>query len=108
MSKLLQQLLATQADPSEDKRRRFEGVVTSDSLLSCLRGLARDDDGRIEQAFVTDIEPARADAPLADVMSLAAESPWPVPVVDDEGRYVGTISKAALLQTLNRSDQGEE
>ena len=41
-------------------------------------------------------------------MSLAAESPWPVPVVDDEGRYVGTISKAALLQTLNRSDQGEE
>nr|WP_194865644.1 glycine betaine/L-proline ABC transporter ATP-binding protein ProV [Alloalcanivorax profundimaris] len=91
-----------------DKRRRFEGVVTSDSLLTCLRGLARDDDGRIEQAFVTDIEPARADAPLADVMSLAAESPWPVPVVDDEGRYVGTISKAALLQTLNRSDQGEE
>ena len=91
-----------------DKRRHFEGVVTSDSLLACLRDPSRNDDGGIEQAFVDDIEPARADASLADVMSLAAESPWPVPVVDDDGRYVGTISKSALLQTLNRSDQGEE
>lgn len=91
-----------------DKRRRYGGVVTSESLLACLRQLSKDEDGHIEQAYVADVEPAPAQASLADVMSMTAESPWPVPVVDDGGYYVGTLSKASLLQTLNRSDQGKE
>jgi glycine betaine/proline transport system ATP-binding protein len=32
-----------------------------------------------------------------------AASPWPVPVVDDGNRYLGSISKSALLETLDRA-----
>jgi glycine betaine/proline transport system ATP-binding protein len=38
-------------------------------------------------------------------MTRVAEAPWPVPVVDDDGRYRGTISRASLLLTLDRSDE---
>jgi len=34
---------------------------------------------------------------------MVAKSRWPVPVVDDKGIYVGSISKTALLQTLDRA-----
>ena len=39
-------------------------------------------------------------------MTQVAESPYPVPVVDGAGRYQGTISRATLLHTLNRTDKG--
>jgi glycine betaine/proline transport system ATP-binding protein len=32
-----------------------------------------------------------------------AESPWPVPVTDRHNRYLGAISKSALLETLGRA-----
>jgi glycine betaine/proline transport system ATP-binding protein len=31
-----------------------------------------------------------------------AQVPWPVPVVDDQGRYAGAISKNTLLKFLDR------
>ncbi len=88
-----------------ERNGRYEGVVSSESLHSCRQRLAKDEDGRIEHAFLANIEPISADTPLAEVMTFVAESKWPLPVVDDEGRYLGTISKTALLQTLNRSEE---
>jgi glycine betaine/proline transport system ATP-binding protein len=33
-----------------------------------------------------------------------AASAWPVPVVDDQDRYIGAISKSTLLETLDRAN----
>jgi hypothetical protein len=40
--------------------------------------------------------------PLNDLIGVVAASPCGVPVVDAEHRYVGVVSKAALLETLDR------
>lgn len=45
---------------------------------------------------------------LHEVMQVVADSLLPVPVVDDDNRYLGTISKTRLLQTLNRAAHTEE
>ena len=89
-----------------DRSRKYQGVVSIDSLIACIDGLGRREEGRIEQAFVADVTPVTADTPLTELMTQVAESPYPVPVVDGDGRYQGTISRATLLHTLNRTDKG--
>ena len=89
-----------------DRSRKYQGVVSVDSLIACIDGLGRREEGRIEQAFVADVTPVTADTPLTELMTQVAESPYPVPVVDGDGRYQGTISRATLLHTLNRTDKG--
>ena len=87
-----------------DRNRRFLGVVTVDSLAARLDELPGDQDGDIDGAFISGDEPVSAGTPLTEVMTRVAETPWPVPVVDDDGRYRGTLSRATLLITLDRSE----
>ncbi|GAB3675214.1 glycine betaine/L-proline ABC transporter ATP-binding protein ProV [Salinisphaera aquimarina] len=89
-----------------DRARLYQGVVTVDSLLACLKTLGRKDEGHIEDAFVANVRPVAGDTPLTELMTQVAESDWPVPVVDAQGRYAGAISRATLLHTLNRTEQG--
>ncbi|MES1928459.1 glycine betaine/L-proline ABC transporter ATPase [Salinisphaera dokdonensis CL-ES53] len=89
-----------------DRSRKYQGVVSIDSLIACIDGLGRREEGRIEQAFLEDVNPVVADTPLTELMTQVAESPYPVPVVDSDGRYQGTISRATLLHTLNRTEKG--
>jgi len=86
-----------------DRARLLQGVVTVDSIARQLNAVADSKDGDIESAFVDDA-PVLASTALTDIMTRVAESPWPVPVVDDQGRYVGAVSKATLLLTLDRQD----
>ncbi|MEO3434549.1 glycine betaine/L-proline ABC transporter ATP-binding protein ProV [Inquilinus sp. CAU 1745] len=88
---------------SRDKK--YQGVVTADSLAAAIKGTEKD---AYHRAFLSDIAPVEADAPLAQVMSVVAESRWPVPVVNEGGRYVGAISKSSLLMSLDRAGSQEE
>ncbi|NBC31736.1 MAG: glycine betaine/L-proline ABC transporter ATP-binding protein ProV [Alphaproteobacteria bacterium] len=83
-----------------DQRKQFQGMVSVDSLLGEINSQGED---RYQRAFLTDVEAIPTDMPLSDVLSRVADSRWPVPVVDDKGRYVGAINKTALLQTLDRA-----
>ena len=86
-----------------DRARVLQGVVTVDSIAQQLESSKGGNDGDIESAFIDD-PPIAASTPLTDIMTRVAESPWPVPVVDEDGRYVGAISRATLLLTLDRQD----
>ncbi len=83
-----------------DRNRTYQGLVSVDSLLSEIR---RTGEEKYARAFLDGIRPLPAGTPLTEVMSVVAESRWPVPVVNDKGRYVGAITKTALLQTLDRT-----
>ncbi|MEQ8965671.1 MAG: glycine betaine/L-proline ABC transporter ATP-binding protein ProV [Azospirillaceae bacterium] len=82
-----------------DKSKRFQGVVSIDSLIG-----ARDGSGRFEDAFLSDVEPIPASRPLNELISTVATAPCPLPVVDEDARrYLGVISKARLLRTIDRT-----
>ena len=87
-----------------DRERRYQGMVSVESLTERIDALGRREEGAIEEAFVPGVEPVAADRPLTEIMTQVAECPWPVPVVDEHGRYRGTISRATLLHTLNRTE----
>ncbi|WP_372426435.1 glycine betaine/L-proline ABC transporter ATP-binding protein ProV [Salinarimonas chemoclinalis] len=76
--------------------RRFAGVVSVSSLEQ-----ARHDDAPLDAALMPEIATVRPEAPLGELMGVVATAPYPVPVVDEEGRYRGAVSRTSLLQALD-------
>lgn len=81
-----------------DRSRRFVGVVSLDSLDRAVASK-----GSLDQALLGEIPPLLADTPLHELISQVAAAPCQVPVVEEDGTYLGLISKASLLNTLDRS-----
>ena len=81
-----------------DRSRRFLGVVSVESL-----GQAVKNKGSLEQALLADIQPILGDTSLNELISQVASAPCQVPVVAAAGPSLGLISKANLLNTLDRS-----
>ncbi|NMR20785.1 glycine betaine/L-proline ABC transporter ATP-binding protein [Cellulomonas fimi] len=79
-----------------DRDRTLRGVVRDEDLVTAVRvgGSALVDLTRDE------VTPVSVDAPLADLFAPAAETPLPVPVVDDRGRLVGVIPRVTLLEAM--------
>ena len=98
----LQQLRTGHGDVAVviDRDRQLQGMLSVDSLLAAIES---EGETRYADAFLQDVETAASDMPLNEVLSKVAGSRWPVPVVDGDGRYLGVISKTALLQTLDRT-----
>ncbi len=91
-----------------DRNRRYLGTVSADSLELCIESLSRNEEGNIEHAFVEGVPVIESTTPLTELLEPVAESPYPVPVVDENGRYIGTISRATLLHTLNRTEHDQD
>jgi glycine betaine/proline transport system ATP-binding protein len=80
--------------------KRYHGMVSAESLARAASDGAADP---YHRAFLPDVEPIAATDTLGDVLGRVAQSRFAVPVVDQDHRYVGSISKTALLMTLDRS-----
>ncbi|MBW1989017.1 MAG: glycine betaine/L-proline ABC transporter ATP-binding protein ProV [Deltaproteobacteria bacterium] len=88
-----------------DQKKVYQGIVSVDSLKSVIK-----DGGepRFADAFLPGADPVDAAAPLQDLIPLLTAAPWPLPVVDEAGRYLGAISKNIFLKALYRADMPEE
>ncbi|MFW5920285.1 MAG: glycine betaine/L-proline ABC transporter ATP-binding protein ProV, partial [Polyangiales bacterium] len=80
---------------ARDAEGRLLGVISIDSLLKALRAGS----ASLEDAFI-EAEPLRDDTPFDEVVARLAHTRFPLPVVDDDGRLLGTITKSRLLETL--------
>jgi glycine betaine/proline transport system ATP-binding protein len=78
---------------------QFHGVVSVDSLSKLLNGGGGEP--QLAEAFI-EVEPVRSDEPLNALLGRVANAPCGVPVVTEGGKYLGVISRATLLETLDR------
>jgi glycine betaine/proline transport system ATP-binding protein len=76
--------------------RRLVGVVLQGAIGEAVRKGVTDLDGLVH----TDVERVHPDTAVADLFHQAAESPYPLAVVDDEERLVGVIPRVTLLASL--------
>jgi glycine betaine/proline transport system ATP-binding protein len=84
-----------------DPKQRFLGMVSADSLRAALKN--HEGTLGLQHAFLPDVQTVAAIHPLHELFGQVAQSPWPLPVVDDQGRYIGAISKTTLLRFMDKS-----
>ncbi|MDX2481622.1 MAG: glycine betaine/L-proline ABC transporter ATP-binding protein ProV [Desulfuromusa sp.] len=88
-----------------DMNRMFKGIVSTDSLREMLD---RDDQPNlIPNAYLQGVKSANTNDSLQDILPDVASHPWPLPILSDQGEYLGVISKNLFLRTLYRG-QSEE
>jgi len=85
-----------------DARKRFVGVVSTDSLKEVI-DLPKDERD-ITDAFLEGAESVNASESMQEILPLITANPWPVPVVNDESRYLGVVSRNMFLKSLQRPD----
>ncbi|WP_104400808.1 glycine betaine/L-proline ABC transporter ATP-binding protein ProV [Vibrio penaeicida] len=80
-----------------DKENLYSGIVSLDSLQS-----AYQDNRSLTSAELESTITVTPEQPINELLGPVASAPYPVPVVDDSGKYYGVISKSRLLQTLDK------
>ncbi|GAA3717469.1 glycine betaine/L-proline ABC transporter ATP-binding protein ProV [Oceanisphaera sediminis] len=83
-----------------NREQRYLGTVSVESLIQ-----AEKSGSELQAAMLSELEPVSADTPLGKVLGQAAQAPCALPVIDEQDRYLGVITKSALLEILDR--QGE-
>ncbi|VEN73521.1 glycine betaine transporter subunit; ATP-binding compoent of ABC superfamily [Candidatus Desulfarcum epimagneticum] len=83
-----------------DRSRRFLGVVSADSLGAIL---GSDMENSLESALIHGATAVKSDSVLQDAAEMIIHSDWAAPVVDDDNRYMGAISKNRFLRALSRN-----
>jgi len=84
-----------------DADRHFKGIVSTDSLRELLD--QEQQPHLIPHAYLSDVVTANAADSMQDILPEVAAHPWPLPIVDDDGKYLGAISKNLFLRTLHRN-----
>ncbi len=80
--------------------KRYLGVVSSQSLRDALRG--HQGPKGLQHAFLPDAPPIPAATPVADLFGPMSTAPCPLPVVDENGKYLGVVSRTTLMKFLDR------
>ena len=85
-----------------DAEHHFMGIVSADSLKAHIdNGGGKD----LAPAFLAEINTGAAGDSMQDILPEIAARPWPLPIVDAGGRYLGVVSKNQFLRTLQRNHE---
>lgn len=77
----------------------FFGVVSLETLLK-----AEKSGGKLSDAFLNGYEPLMQDTLLCEVIGQVAKYPFGLPVIDEARRYLGVITRVAMLRALDREE----
>ena len=62
----------------------------------------KSEEPKLSNAFLADIEALDAEMPVVELIGVVAKAPCDLPVIDKDQRYLGVVTKASLLETLDR------
>lgn len=78
-----------------DERMGFLGILTIDSALH-----AKNKNLPLSSFIITDVPTTNPETQLSDILQLAADSKYPIAVVDEQNRLKGILSRSAVLSSL--------
>lgn len=76
-------------------RLSLVGLLTLDNALKVVRK-----ELSFDEAIITEIPRTTEDTQVADLIPIAAEASFPIAVVDENNRFQGIVTKAAVLTSL--------
>ena len=84
-----------------DSEGNYKGLVSADSLRDVIEQPS--DKHLIQDAYIDSAVKAKATDSMQDILPLVAGHSWPLPIIDDDNKYVGAVSKNLFLKTLHRN-----
>ena len=85
-----------------DKNQKFAGVVSENSIK---RAMKADPTQDLSSAFLKDIDTLDGEAALSELIGSVANAPCGLPVVGEDNKYLGVITKTSLLETLDQETE---
>ncbi|MDD4424137.1 MAG: CBS domain-containing protein, partial [Methanocorpusculum parvum] len=79
------------------RHRILRGFVTLEDTVSAVK-----EGKNLSDILRTDVATVAPDATIPDILSLIVQSNHPLPVVDENGRMHGLVSRASILAALAR------
>ena len=79
-----------------DEGHKVLGIVSAESLLACVNQPSK----KLRDAILPGKTAIPSSMPLNEVMHKVVEYACPLPVVDENGEYIGAITKTVLLRKL--------
>lgn len=76
--------------------RQFHGVATMESLHQ-----AKKTTDKVEDAYLQGVKPIDAETPISEIIGLMAEAPCPLPVIDENSRVIGIMTRSKVLKALD-------
>ena len=83
-----------------DQKQGFVGIVSVESLKQ-----AKAQQLDFSHALIQSPCSIHAETAIAEILTLVAQTSYPVPVVADDHTYLGVISRTNLLKTLDRDSE---
>lgn len=79
--------------------QRLMGVVSIDSLKKAAR---ESENPKLRDAFLSDVQVVAQDQSIAELYEPLTKYPYGLPVVDEKGRYRGSITRNMMLEFLHQ------
>ena len=84
-----------------NSERRYQGIVSAEKLQS----LANQDGHMIRDAMIDGVKTIEAKTKVATFASQLAQAPYPLPVLNSQGRWEGILTPRQLLLKLYRKEE---
>jgi len=89
-----------------NKARKFLGVVTMEKLNQLIEeGKTK---GGIPQSFIRSVPAVTEDTILEELFSIVNENPYPIPVLDSEGRFKGKVTTDQIFESIMPLEEGDK
>ena len=87
-----------------NRKKEFIGIVSQDKLIEVIENPKKDSDD-LSLAMISGVEPVRSTDSMQDILPEVSSKPYPVPVVNEDNKYIGVISKNIFLRTLHKTEE---
>ncbi len=79
-----------------DEHLHFLGIITLDGAMQVLAGYTS-----FEKAILRNVPAiSNLDTPVANIMPMSASTPFPLPVLDENGLFCGIVTKASVIASF--------
>jgi glycine betaine/proline transport system ATP-binding protein len=85
-----------------DRNRKFVGLIKSEEVAELARKTPEKDDATstIEPILHREYSSTRPEVPIADLLEESARNVVPIAVVDEEGTFLGIVTRPAILSAI--------
>jgi glycine betaine/proline transport system ATP-binding protein len=87
-----------------DPQRQLKGIVTIDDAIALQKKGEKD----LATILQNDVYTTATTTPIADLLSTAIATRYPIALLDEEGHFQGAVSRAAIISEVNKGNEGSD